>query len=81
MNWFDVNDSMMLNLDELRAIAKEDDYSTRVFISESSSVVVPMQYESLRAVIGQRITLDNAAKAATQKSLNSIMKGQRTLTP
>lgn len=88
MNWLDVNESLMLNLDELRAISKEDGNTTRVFTSESESFVAPIQYETLRGLIKQRKTLETIASETAfksqleiQKNLRSLAKGQRTPVP
>lgn len=88
MNWVDVNDSFMVNLDVLCAITKESDNETRIFTSESSSFVAPIQFETLKAIIKQRRSLETAAVESSQRSkdqlmkdLRSLAKGQRTQVP
>lgn len=81
MNWIDVNETLMINLDGIRAIAQEEESSTRIFASGSESFVAPIQYELLRTIIKQRRSLESAAKESFQKSIKSIAKGQRTPVP
>lgn len=81
MNWIDVNDTLMLNLDGIRAIAQEDDLNTRIFASGSESFVAPIQYDVLRSIIKQRRSLESAAKDSFTKSMKSLAKGQRTPVP
>lgn len=81
MNWLEVSGNMMLNLDVIRAISKEDGYESRIFVSDNESFTVPIQYETLSSLIRMKVRDRSNSTDDIQRSLRTLSQGSFTPVP
>lgn len=75
MNWFEADEGFLVNLDKVKAIQKNGDYTSTIFFDFGDvldSVTCNMAYESLKGLLALR----NDRQEEIQKNLRSIAHGQ-----
>lgn len=82
MNWMDIDETEMINLERIvRAHASEDGMGTVLYDTSYESFTVPVQYQTFRALAIYRKQKENNASEATNLTLQKILSGQTTQVP
>lgn len=84
MNWLEVDNGFLVNLEKVKAIQKNENFTSTIYFKIGDvieSVQASIPYETLKSILNLRRSGEEASIESTNLTLKKILSGQSTLVP